>query len=92
MSNLGPWEQAAMDYEVGIFKDCTLGAHFVGGIIMGMAIATRHPEYAQAAVSVSRQRYEKELPDSEDFDIGVENFIRAVPVQVHDEDTDDSSS
>ena len=92
MSKLGPWEQAAMEYEIAIFKDANLSAHFVGGVVMGMAIATRHPEYAQAAVRLSQRRYEEDQPDSESVEVGVERFVRAVPVKVHDEDNGGSPS
>ena len=92
MSKLGPWEQAAMDHEIGIFHDANLSAHFVGGVVMGMAIAMRYPGYAQAAARLSIQRYEKDQPGSEPVDVGVERFVQAVPVQVYGKDTNGSSS
>jgi len=91
VSELGSWEQAAMEHEMGIFHDENLSAHFVGGVIMGMAIAMRHPEYAQAAVRLSQQRYEEDQPGSETVNVGVARFVRAVPVQIRDKDTNGPS-
>lgn len=82
---LGPWEQAALDYEVKAFKEYDTSAIFLGGIVLGMAISLQHPEYARAAVPMSQQQYNKERPHDERLEVEVERFVRAVPIALHDE-------
>ncbi len=85
MSKLGPWEQAAMKHELGRAGDLTSTSAFVGGMIMGMMLALKHPEYAQAAVRMSQESFTQAFPDAPKLSDAVEEFIQAVPVTVRDE-------
>ncbi len=85
MSTLTGWNLAAMVHETIVFKgDTDKSAHFIGGMILGMALATIHPEYAQAALHLSQGAYHEEKPDGEPIEAGVERFIRAVPIELPD--------
>ena len=84
---LGPWESAALEYELTIFRgDLNSSACFIGGLVQGMSIATNHPEYAKAAAYMSQQEYTRERPDHEQLDEAVKKFIQAVPIKLHDEE------
>lgn len=86
MSTLTGWNLAAMVHETSVFQgDVSKAAHFLGGLLMGMAIANLHPEYAQAAVKLSQEQYLKEKSDKEErLEDGVSRFIQAVPIELLD--------
>ncbi len=85
MSKLGPWEHAAMEHETRILEDAHEAALYVGGIALGMTIALKHPEYAQAAVPLSQLEFRRECPNASRVEDAADIFVQAVPVVVHDE-------